>query len=381
MQSDELPLTREGLIYLNHAAVSPWPLRTARAVKDFATENHAAGAQDYPRWMLKEQQLRRQFKHLLNAPSIDDIALVKNTSEAISFVSGGLNWRSGDNIVSVLGEFPSNRIPWEALRSQGVQLRQVDILKAADPEAQLLAQVDDRTRLLAISSVQYASGFRLDLGHIGRALKPLDTLFLVDAIQSLGVFPINVQEEGIDLLMADGHKWLLAPEGLGVFFISSDARKRVQPTQFGWHMVENPGQYDSNSWQPAASARRYECGSPNMMGIHALSASLSFLEEVGIDQIAQGVLAHQELLANSIKQYPQLELLSSTDDKRCSGIVLFRHREIPAETVFWHLKAKGVICALRGGGIRYSPHFYTPKSQLLAAVQMAANSPARILDA
>lgn len=224
-----------------------------RAVTDFARENHAAGAEAYPRWMLKEQQLRRQLKQLVNAPSIEDIALVKNTSEAISFVAAGLEWQSGDRIITAKGEFPSNWIPWDARKVRGVEVIAVDILNAEDPEAALLAAVDDRTRVLAISSVQFASGFRLHLERIGQALKPTKTLFLVDAIQSLGILPINVQENAIDLLMADGHKWLLAPEGLGVFYVSALAREMIAPTQFGWHMVEHLGHFDTIHWQPAQS--------------------------------------------------------------------------------------------------------------------------------
>lgn len=375
MEEQELPITRPGLIYLNHAAVSPWPLRTVRAVTDFARENHAAGAEAYPKWMLKEQQLRRQLKQLINAPSIEDVALVKNTSEAISFVAAGLDWHPGDRIITAKGEFPSNWIPWDALRARGVEVVAVDILNAEDPETALFAAVDDRTRVLAISSVQFASGFRLHLQRIGRALKPTKTLFLVDAIQSLGVFPIDVQEDAIDLLMADGHKWLLAPEGLGIFYVSAAAREMIEPTQFGWHMVEHPGHFDSSQWQPARSARRYECGSPNMLGIHALSASLSFLLEIGIDQIKETVLSHQAVLNRTIQASPKLELLSSSDPQRASGIVLFRHREHAIEMVFRSLKRRGVVCALRGGGIRFSPHFYTKEAQLLSAVEWASISP------
>lgn len=178
--------------------------------------------------------------------------------------------------------------------------------------------MDDRTRVLAISSVQFASGFRLHLERIGQALKPTKTLFLVDAIQSLGILPINVQENAIDLLMADGHKWLLAPEGLGVFYVSALAREMIAPTQFGWHMVEHLGHFDTIHWQPAQSARRYECGSSNMLGIHALSASLSFLQEIGINQIKERVLSHQAFLNRTIQASPKLELLSSEDPQRGS---------------------------------------------------------------
>lgn len=360
------------LIYLNHAAVAPWPQRTAEAVRRFAEENVREGAAHYPRWMTQEQGLRRQLQVLLNAPSPDTIALVKNTSEAISFVAGGLPWRPGDNIVSSNEEFPSNRIPWEALKTRGVSLREAALAGSDHPEEALFDLVDDHTRLLAVSSVQYASGLRLDLARIGEFCRARGILFLVDAIQSLGALRLDVQECDADFVMADGHKWLLAPEGLGVFYVSARGQEQLAPTQFGWHMVEQPGDYANRDWSIARSARRYECGSPNMLGIHALSASLSLLLDIGIPGIEAAILAHAGRLIDLIDRQPSLELLSSRRPATRSGIVVFRHRDMPPAELWQHLKRQGVICAPRGGGIRYSPHFYTPAVALERAVALAA---------
>jgi selenocysteine lyase/cysteine desulfurase len=368
----EFPQT-PGLIYLNHAAVSPWPSRTARAISDFALENLTEGARQYPRWSLAENYLREQLKTLLGASSTTEIALVKNTSEAISFVAMGLTWHSGDNIVGTAEEFPSNRIPWEALASQGVHYRQPD-LQGPDPEAAIIEAIDENTRLVAVSSVQYASGLRLNLERIGKACRQAGCLFLVDAIQSLGAFPLHVEKIQADFVMADGHKWLLAPEGLGVFYIRASALDRVRPTQFGWHMIEKMGDYDTRSWEVAHSARRFECGSPNMLGIHGLSASLAVLLEEGISKVASEILSRSAILERLIENEPTLELLSSTQPERRSGIVLFRHRTLPQVQVWKHLKNHHIVCALRGGGIRFSPHFYTPIEQLQEAVTLAAAS-------
>lgn len=365
----EFPLSPD-LIYLNHAAVAPWPLRTAQAVTRFAEENIRYGAARYPDWIKQEGVLREQLRELLNAPSTDDIALVKNTSEAISLVAFGLEWRDGDNIVSSNEEFPSNRIPWQALSSRGVAFREANLNAAPTPEDALFELVDARTRLITISSVQYASGLRLDLEKIGRFCRNRGIWFCIDAIQSLGAFRFDVQRYHADFVMADGHKWMLGPEGLAVFYTSPRARNALSLMQYGWHMVENAGDYDSRSWLPARNARRFECGSPNMLGIHALSASLSLILETGIETIETSLLERTAYLAEAIANQPLLELLSPENSERRSGIILFRHRSVENQRLYQHLKQNGVICALRGGGIRFSPHFYTSLDLLERAIDI-----------
>ncbi len=361
------------IIYLNHAAVSPWPKRTGEALAAFTKENVTQGASHYPRWSLEQKRLRERAATFLNAESPREIALVKNTSEAISFVASGLDWNPGDNVVGTSEEFPSNRIPWEALSRQGVEYRPADI-SAGDPESAILARIDQNTRLVAVSSIQYASGLRLNLEKLGKACRQHGILFMVDAIQSLGAFPMDVRAIHADFVMADGHKWLLAPEGLGIFYIAAKVLDRIKPTQYGWHMVENAGDYDTKAWSPALSARKFECGSPNMLGIHGLSASLSVLMDEGMENVARGILERTHRLLALISREPRLTLLSSQNPDRLSGIVLFKHRSTPHAAVWSHLKNHQVICAMRGGGIRFSPHFYTPLEQLEKAVQLAAEA-------
>ncbi len=355
------------IVYLNHAAVAPWPKRTKEAVIQFAEENSHVGAKNYARWQDKERELRKQFKDLLNAASPDDIALVKNTSEALSFVAYGLDWRAGDNVVTSSEEFPSNRIPWESLKAQGVELRQADI-DTEDPEQALFQQVDKHTRLITVSSVQYATGRRMHLEKIGAFCRKRNLLFCVDAIQSLGAFQSDVQCWQADFVMADGHKWLLGPEGLGVFYSTPTARDRLSLTQYGWHMVEKAGDYDNPGWEIAASARRFECGSPNMLGIHALGASLSLLLEVGLDAIEARVLDNARYLIDKILAEPMLTLLSPTHPAQRSGIVTFKPTQADSQALFHFLRQQNIICAHRGGGIRFSPHFYTSKEALERAL-------------
>ncbi len=344
------------LIYLNHAGVGPWPRCTKAAVTRFAETNSRRGAADYPDWLAVESRLRERIRCLLNAPSTEDIALVKNTSEALSFVAQGLEWRDGDNVVTSNEEFPSNRIPWEALRDRGVELRQADTASVETPEEAMFALVDRRTRLVTVSSVQYASGRRMDLERIGDFCRRRHILFCVDAIQSLGALQADVQAWQADFVMADGHKWLLAPEGLGLFYTTPAARDRLRLLEYGWHMVEHAGDYDRRDWQPARSARRFECGSPNFLGIFGLDASLGLLLETGLPEIETQVLERAAYLIERIRRDDRLRLITPPD--RHAGIVTFAPKCGEVARLFQFLRRHQVICALRGGGIRFSPHFH-----------------------
>ncbi|MND73345.1 putative cysteine desulfurase [compost metagenome] len=348
----------DGLRYLNHAAVAPWPKRATRAVQSFAEENLRLGARDYPDWLIIERRLRERLARLLNSSTTADIALVKNTSEALSFVAFGLDWATGDQVVISDQEFPSNRVVWEALKRFGVEVLQVS-LDVPDPEGALLAACGPRTRLMSISAVQYASGLRLDLQRLGHGCRQSGVLFCVDAIQQLGALPFDVQAIDCAFAMADGHKWMLGPEGLGVFYCRSDLREQLKLHEYGWHMLEHPGDYERADWEPSRTARRFECGSPNMLGAMALEASLSLLEEVGMEQVALALGERVQWLQDGLARIPGVQLLSPLDPVRRAGILNFRLDGWENQALFERLRAEQVVCAQRGGGIRFSPHFYT----------------------
>ena len=369
MRHPEFPLA-DTLIYLNHAAVAPWPKRTSTAVINFAEQNTIYGSHFFLDWLKKESDLRHQLQALLNAPSADDIALVKNTSEALSFVAYGLDWRRGDNIVSSNEEFPSNRLPWESLAALGVEFRQADLKSGNTPEDSLFSLVDNRTKLLTISSVQFASGLRLDLEKIGAFCKRNHILFCIDAIQSLGAVQFDVQAYQADFVMADGHKWMFGPEGLGVFYTTPEARDKLSLTQYGWHMMKDSLDYENKPWEIHPSARRFECGSLNMLGIQALSASLSLLLETTMPVVEVLVIEKSDFLIGEIDKNDDLILLSHRREQLKSGIVTFKHKVIPSDIVYKHLQENDVVCALRGGGIRFSPHFYNTTEELSKALEL-----------
>lgn len=360
------------LIYLNHAGVGPWPIRARDAVTRFSDENIRRGAADYPRWLKTETALRERLARLIGACSADDIALVKNTSEGLSVIAHGLDWRAGEQVIINSEEFPSNRIVWESLQTRGVQIRDVATQGHPDPEQRLIDAIGPRTRLLSVSSVQYGSGRRMDLPRLVRACHEQGVLCCVDAIQSLGALRFDLAAVEADFVVADGHKWMLAAEGLGLLYVRPALRERLTLHQFGWHMVEHAGDYERGDWRPASTARRFECGSPNMLATHALEASLSLLQdEVGMDAVESAILANTDHLCARLAGEPALHLLSDRSPLRRSGIVVFRAPAMDSASLHRQLMENGVICARRGGGIRFAPHFYNTPQQLDKAVDIA----------
>lgn len=366
---DQFPTLRHGL-YLNHAAIGPWPRCAAEAVHGFTEQSLRPGTDVFRAWIAREKSLRERLAKLVNATSADDIALLKNTTEGISLVAWGLDWQPGDNVVLPAGEFASNRLPWLAQSRRGVEVREVDIRAAAQAEAALLGAMDARTRLLSVSAVQWNDGFKLDLARLGTACRRRNVLFFVDAIQQLGALPIDVQAAQIDFLAADAHKWLLGPEGIAVFYCREALRPRLELMQQGWHMFDFPWDFERRDWTPSASAKRFEAGSPNSMGQAALHASTGLLLEQGMARVAGRVLANTDFLLHNLAATPAVRIVSRREPERRSGIVTFVHERVPAQRLQRLFRDNGVECAVRDGGIRLSPHFYQQESDLAGVFEL-----------
>ncbi|MBL4798818.1 MAG: aminotransferase class V-fold PLP-dependent enzyme [Oleispira sp.] len=363
-------------MYLNHAAVAPWPKCTSDAVQKFAIENCQTGAQGYLTWLKKEQDLRSKLAKLVGSKNEDCVALVKNTSEALSLVAYGLNWQAGDIILISDDEFPSNRIVWESLAHKfGVIVKQVHI-SAEDPEKEILAAINTRTsklkpKLISISAVQYASGIKLDLAKLGKACKENGVLFCVDAIQAVGAMEFKCDEWHIDFAMADGHKWMLGAEGLGFFFVKQNHIQNLNLYQYGWHMIEGAGDFSIKDWQPANNARRFECGSPNMLAGYALEASTDLLLHVGLNNVAQAIENNHSYLLLKLQELGAT-ILSPLDSSVRAGILTFTFPGIDSAGLYQALMKNDVVCANRGGGVRFSPHFHTTKDCMNRAIEVLA---------
>jgi len=368
----EFPVTKS-LVHLNHAAVAPWPTRTTEAVIRFARENNTVSSKHFNDWLASEQHVRELARDLVGACHSDDIALVKNTSEGLSMVAYGFPWQAGDNVVISDEEFPSNRVVWESLADKGVEVRRVSLPCPGDVEQALIDATDSSTRILSISSVQFASGLKTDLQRLGELCKQRNIAFCVDAIQGLGVFPHDVQGMHIDFLVADGHKWLLSPEGLGIFYCAPEWRERLQLHEYGWRMLDDPFDMMKQEWRPVSTAQRFECGTQNSMGIAAMEQSLSLLLEIGIDEIWKRVQERTEYLFEQIEHQEALQLISCREPGRYAGITVFKHEHLTDQELYGKLSGKNILCAMRGGGIRFSPHFYLPLESLETAIRFAVS--------
>ncbi len=369
----------DNIVHLNHAAVAPWPVVTRDAVISFAKENVSIGSQRYDCWLKTEQQLKHRLARLINASSSDEIALLKNTSEGLSLIAQGLRFNAGDNIVIPAEEFPSNKVVWQALETQGVDIRLVPVQDSEEPELALINAMNEHTRLLSCSSVQFARGLVLDLTVIGKACRQSDVLFCVDAIQSLGAIAFDVQACAADFVVADGHKWMCGPEGTALFYCRKEVQHRLQLTQFGWHMLKDAFDFSAkNNSLPlaqkiATGAQRFESGSPNMMGITALNASLGMLLEIGMKQVQSGVIENADYLLNQLASLDDINILSPTATGRYAGIVTFQKLNVDNLKLYQHLQDNNVICAYRGDGIRFSPHFHTETKVMDKALKLVNN--------
>jgi selenocysteine lyase/cysteine desulfurase len=327
-------------------------------MKRLADDSMNFGSRHYNEWLDTYKGLRVAAARLINADR-SEIALVKNTSEGIATVAMGLDWKPGDHMVAFLEEFPSNYYPWKRLEARGVE---VTWLSVEDP-LDKIADAARGAKLLAISFVQFLSGFRAPIQAIGEICHAKHCFFLVDAIQGLGAFPIDVKASHIDALAADGHKWLLGTEGCGILYINKVLQERVDPVEFGWSNVARYNDYASRDMTLREDAGRYECGTLNTIGCFGLKASIELLLEVGLGKIAPVVQNLGDRIAAGVlnKGY---ELLGTRTPETGAGIVSFRKPGVEATEIVRKLAVAGIAAAPRAGWVRTSPHFYIPPSDI-----------------
>lgn len=351
----QFPVT-EHLCYLNHAGVAPISTRVAAAIRQATEECLGWGAFRYERLLAGVEAARGSAARLLGAAPAE-VAFVKNTSEGVSHVALGYPWKEGDAVVVPEGEFPANVYPWLSLERRGVR-----VLRVPAREGRLLlddfraALEQPEVRVLAVSSVEFETGFRNDLAALGQMCRERGIFFFVDAIQSLGCLPLEPAALGIHALAADAHKWLLGPEGIGIFYLARDAWDRLRPAEVGWNSVTSPLEFSRIRFEVRPDARKFECGSHETILVHGLGAALDLLLEVGIGEIAREVRGTTDRLAEGLASRGY-RVLSSREPEERSGIVAFAPRRSPKQVVE-RLAAARVFAAARGQGVRVSPHFY-----------------------
>jgi selenocysteine lyase/cysteine desulfurase len=358
----------ERLAYFDHAAMSPLPRPTADAFEKWLKEAVEIGGPVWGGWVKGVERMRATAARMIGAHS-DEIALVENTTAGISLVAEGLDWQPGDNVVTLADEFPSNVYPWMNLESRGVETRRVptDVSGRLDLE-KLASACDRRTRIVTVSWIGFATGYRHDVAKVVEIAHECGALMFLDAIQGLGVFPLDVNELGIDFLAADGHKWLLGPEGAGIAYIRRENLDRLRPIGPGWHSVV-PGQdYTHIELNLRNAAARYEGGSQNNAGFLALGASLELLSELGAGNIAASVIDITEKACERLTKIGAKIIsdrrLEHRGGQQRSGIVSFELPGLDPMALKRHAKGQDVIFGCRAGRLRISPHAYNNEEDL-----------------
>jgi len=363
----EIPVTGH-CAYLNHAGMAALPRRSAERMKTLADTVSISGDR---RWLDRNAEVERVrglAARLLGAREPREVAFVENTSAGISMVAEGFAWQKGDNVVGAQLEFPSNVYPWMRLADYGVEYRTVPERDGRIDEDELLAQIDDRTRMLVLSWVQYASGYRADLVRLGTACRERGVLFVVDAIQGLGALALDVEASFIDIAAASTHKWMLGPEGTGLLYVSDRVIEQLRPGRAGWRSMRSQFEWTDFAINFAEGAKRFESGTLNVYGIHALGGSLDLLQEAGTAAVEERVLALTERAAVGLAARG-FTVISSRRPGETSGIVTAVHPTIPANDFVRRLAAADIVAAARAGRFRISPHFYNTEDEIDRCLQ------------
>jgi cysteine desulfurase/selenocysteine lyase len=353
--------------YFDHAAISPLPARTAQRMIDYADESSRMGGAHWLKWVAEVEVARGRAAQLLGAEA-EEIAFVTNTTEGINVVAEGLDWKPNDNVVTLADEFPTNLYPWLHLESRGVEVRQLptdfgylDLNRLADA-------CDQRTRVIAISWVGYQTGYRHDLKAIADIAHRVGALAVIDAIQGLGVFPLDVAATGVDVVACGGHKWLLGPEGAGILCVRREHLDRLRPLGVGWNSVVHALNYNKVELDLKHTASRYEGGTANMAGNLALGQSLELLVSISADTLSRQVLECTDKACTRLEQIGAVVKshrgTAGRADEEKSGIVCFDlpGRNLPQ--VRDELKQQQIAIGFRGGNLRISPHGYNSDEDL-----------------
>ncbi len=349
--------------YFSWASVAALSTPVVDAIQEQVARTRDQGVSVYREWYVRFEAARMEAAKLIGA-DFKEIAFIKNTTEGVNTVAAGMPFDRGDNVIVPRREFPSNAYPWLALKEKGVEVRRVETnANGAYAPADVMARIDDRTRVVAVSFVNFATGFQSDLKRIGRACRERGILFFVDAIQGLGVLPLNVEDMAIDALAADGHKWICGPEGLGILFIRKDLQDRIRPLSRGWWSAALPGRYDLDDQELCRSARRYECGTLTTSAIYGLHAALCLINEIGVERIAERISC---LTDGLIKRLTALDysVLGCDRKKPGSGIVSFDPKGLNAGDLARDLERKKIMVNPRDGRLRAAVHAWNNEEDL-----------------
>ena len=348
----------ESSLHLDHAGVSPISTRVDDSCRRFLAESVDCLPRRYPYWELRAEEVRAACARLAGAEP-RQVACVKNTSEALSFVAAGFAWREGDVVLTVEEEFPSNVYPWWDLRRRGVECRSVPSRAVMGDLDGFVEALDARVRMVAVSAIAYATGDRRPLAELAQLCRDRDVFLVVDAIQALGAVSLDLGREGLDCVAADGHKWICAPEGTGFMAVSDRLLDRLRPIELGWKSVVASDQFYPYRFHVRSDAAKLEAGSLNLLGIHGLGAAVDLILEVGMPTIERRIGDLTDTFAQRLQRRgrPLLGARGAGRSAVCTGILTFEPAGDP-ERLRQELWARGIVCKTRMGGLRLSPHHY-----------------------
>lgn len=370
LRQHEFPVTKDK-IFLAHAAVCALPRRVAQAMADCAHEGTLGDQEEFV--MHRIADARNAGANLMNCQP-DEVSLVGPTSLGLSFVASGLDFRRGDNVLIYHDDYPSNVYPWMALAEKGVQVRLLNTrglgaIRALD----VMGQVDESTKLVALASCHFISGHRLEHETIGKFLRERGILFCLDAIQTLGAFPTSV--EHVDFLAADAHKWLLGPCGAGVFYVKRDLQAKLNPPVYGWHNVRNPNFIAQETIEYRSGAAKFEAGTHNLVGLVGLLTAMELALEIGVDNIAAELARKRAWFASALQAKGFSILNPDPKPENAGGITSIFLPGKDLAPLQKKLADAGVVASLRvdrkgQNYLRFSPHFYNTDAELHRVLEL-----------
>jgi len=362
----EFPITQT-CAFLNHAAAGPIPLRARDAVHELLTDHTEKAVTNHAAWVADQDTIRARVARLVNGDK-NGVSFVQNTSSGLSLAANGIQWKPGDNVIVPACEFPSNIYPWMNLEHLGVELRRIDTpLGYAKPE-DIEAAINPRTRAVSISFVQFSNGYRNQLAALGEICRRRGPLFVVDGTQGVGALRLDVAQCGIDLLAVSGHKWMLSPFGIGFTHCSQRALGALRVPVVGWLSVNEPFEF-RYELELRDNATRFEAGTENAGGIAGLGASLELMEELGETRVENRVLDLTDLLCEGLRSCGCTVHSARQPDTR-SGIVVFTSTRHDTESLHRLFLSNDIVCSVRSGGIRLSPHYYNNESEIERVIDL-----------
>ena len=359
---EQFPVTRR-YAYLNHASVAALPLPVTQAMTRYLTERGESGGVTLANWDSDIERVRQACARFVGAHR-DEIAFTGSISHGLNIVACGIDWKEGDNLICAETEFTANIYPWTNLKRRGVEVRFAPARQNRILVEDVAALMDGRTRLVAISFVEFQSGYRNDLAALAALCHEEGAYLCVDGIQGLGALQFNVAQTPVDFLAAHAAKWMLGPIGAGFLYVRRELLQVLDPAVAGWRSVVDRDNYFKYDSPLRDCGERYEAGSPNFAGLLGMEAAIELLLSAGIKEIEARILSLTDYLIKGLQETGCTIDTPITDRRERSGIVSFCHQAVDSAELCQRLEAAGVIVSVRGNLIRVSPHFYNTEDEL-----------------